>query len=210
MWAADFSINVLTMFGMVLAIGIIVDDAIVVVENVERIMATEGLSPKEATRKAMGEITGAVIGITLVLSAVFIPMGLSSGSVGAIYRQFTLSMAVSILFSAFLALTLTPALCATLLKPIAPAHHQKKGMFGWFNRAFDRMTDGYAAWISTLVRRTGRMMMLYGVIAATLVGAYILLAVLVRSGRGSGQLYDIVFAARRCDGGTHQAHRQAI
>ncbi len=175
MWAADFSINVLTMFGMVLAIGIIVDDAIVVVENVERIMATEGLSPKEATRKAMGEITGAVIGITLVLSAVFIPMGLSSGSVGAIYRQFTLSMAVSILFSAFLALTLTPALCATLLKPIAPAHHQKKGMFGWFNRAFDRMTDGYAAWISTLVRRTGRMMMLYGVIAATLVGAYILL-----------------------------------
>ncbi|GAB7273028.1 hypothetical protein DZS_44250 [Dickeya ananatis] len=117
MLAAGFSINVLTMFGMVLAIGIIVDDAIVVVENVERLMAQERLSPKAATTRAMKEITGAIIAITLVLSAVFIPMAFASGSVGVIYRQFTLSMAVSILFSAFLALTLTPALCATLLPP---------------------------------------------------------------------------------------------
>ncbi|MFJ1311448.1 multidrug efflux RND transporter permease subunit [Agrobacterium sp. P15N1-A] len=173
MLITGFSINVLTMFGMVLAIGIIVDDAIVVVENVERIMATEGLPPKPATQKAMREITGAVIGITLVLSAVFIPMGLASGSVGAIYRQFTLSMAVSILFSAFLALTLTPALCATLLKPVGTEHHRKKGFFGWFNRSFDRMTDGYAGWVAALVRRGGRMMALYAVIVALLGYGYI-------------------------------------
>ena len=172
MWAAGYSINVLTMFGMVLAIGIIVDDAIVVVENVERIMATEGLPPKEATQKAMKEITGAVIGITLVLSAVFIPMGLATGSVGAIYRQFTMSMAVSILFSAFLALTLTPALCATLLKPINSGHHEKKGFFGWFNRAFDRLTNRYAGWVAALVRRTGRMAVLYTAIAGLLVYAF--------------------------------------
>ncbi|MET4170277.1 multidrug efflux pump [Bradyrhizobium sp. LA6.1] len=172
MWAAGYSINVLTMFGMVLAIGIIVDDAIVVVENVERIMATEGLPPKEATRKAMKEITGAVIGITLVLSAVLVPMGLASGSVGAIYRQFTLSMAVSILFSAFLALTLTPALCTTLLEPIAAGQHEKKGFFGWFNRTFNRMTQGYSGWVAALVRRTGRMMVLYAVIVAALAYCY--------------------------------------
>lgn len=172
MWMAGYSINVLTMFGMVLAIGIVVDDAIVVVENVERIMAAEGLPPKEAARKAMKEIIGAIIGITLVLSAVFIPMGLASGSVGAIYRQFTLSMAVSILFSAFLALTLTPALCATLLKPIGAGHHEKKGFFGWFNRTFNRMTEGYAGWVAALVRRTGRMMVLYAVIVAVLAYGY--------------------------------------
>ncbi len=171
MLAAGFSINVLTMFGMVLAIGIIVDDAIVVIENVERIMATEGLPPKQATQKAMKEITGAVIGITLVLAAVFVPMGLSSGSVGAIYRQFTLSMAVSILFSAFLALSLTPALCATLLKPVDPGHGTK-GFFGWFNRGFDRLTSGYAGWVSVLVRRGGRMTLLYAAILAALAYGY--------------------------------------
>ncbi|MGO4682164.1 multidrug efflux RND transporter permease subunit [Hyphomicrobium sp. 2TAF46] len=173
MWAAGFSINVLTMFGMVLAIGIIVDDAIVVIENVERIMASEKLSPKAATQKAMKEITGAVIGITLVLSAVFIPMGLASGSVGAIYRQFTLSMAVSILFSAFLALTLTPALCATLLKPINAEHQKTIGFFGWFNRTFDRMTAGYANWVSALVKRTGRMMAIYAAIVGALAYGYL-------------------------------------
>ncbi|WP_416067167.1 multidrug efflux RND transporter permease subunit [Rhizobium sp. ZK1] len=173
MLAAGFSINVLTMFGMVLAIGIIVDDAIVVVENVERIMATEGLPPKEATQKAMKEITGAVIGITLVLVAVFIPMGLASGSVGAIYRQFTLSMAVSILFSAFLALTLTPALCATVLKPVDPRHSEKKGFFGWFNRNLDRITSGYAGWVGLLVRRGGRMMVFYLVLVAALAYSYL-------------------------------------
>jgi multidrug efflux pump len=172
MLMAGFSINVLTMFGMVLAIGIIVDDAIVVVENVERLMATEGLSPKDATVKAMTEITGAVIGITLVLTAVFIPMGLASGSVGVIYRQFTLSMAVSILFSAFLALSLTPALCATLLKPVGPDHHEKGGIFGWFNRRFDRMTRSYEHRVTGLVRRSGRMMAVFAILCVVLILAF--------------------------------------
>ncbi|MDI1480444.1 multidrug efflux RND transporter permease subunit [Polyangium sp. y55x31] len=154
MYATGYSINVLTMFGMVLAIGIIVDDAIVVVENVERIMATERLSPKDATKKAMKEITGAVIGITLVLSAVFIPMAFASGSVGTIYRQFSLSMAVSILLSAFLALSLTPALCATLLKPV-PAHHDaNRGVFGPFNRGFAWLTERYGRGVGRVVKRS--------------------------------------------------------
>ena len=172
MLAAGYSINVLTMFGMVLAIGIIVDDAIVVVENVERIMAKEGLSPRDATAKAMGEISGAVIGITLVLTAVFLPMGMASGSVGAIYRQFTLSLAVSILFSAFLALSLTPALCATLLKPVAPGHHERKGFFAGFNRGFDRLTARYAGWVSVLIGRTGRVMAFYAALVGVLAYGY--------------------------------------
>ncbi|MCF4996805.1 multidrug efflux RND transporter permease subunit [Pseudomonas syringae] len=165
MLALGFSINVLTMFGMVLAIGILVDDAIVVVENVERIMASEGLSPKEATRKAMGQITGAIIGITVVLVAVFIPMAFMQGSVGVIYRQFSLSMATSILFSAFLALTLTPALCATLLKPIGKGeHHAKTGFFGGFNRRFEQLTDRYQGWVGYALKRTGRYLLIYGVL----------------------------------------------
>ena len=168
MLLAGFSINSLTMFGMVLAIGIIVDDAIVVVENVERLMATHGLSPREATSRAMKEITGAVIGITLVLTAVFIPMAFGSGSVGVIYQQFTLSMAVSILFSAFLALTLTPALCATLLRPVSPDHHDKRGFFGAFNRHFERLTGAYATRVARLVGRSGRMMAIFAVICAVL------------------------------------------
>lgn len=157
-----FSINVLTMFGMVLAIGILVDDAIVVVENVERIMVTEGLPPKEATRKAMGQITGAIIGITLVLVAVFLPMAFMAGSVGVIYQQFSLSMATSILFSAFLALTLTPALCATLLKPIAKGeHHAKGGFFGWFNQRFERLTERYTGWVAYALKRSGRYLLIY-------------------------------------------------
>ena len=142
MLLAGFSINVLTMFGMVLAIGIIVDDAIVVIENVERIMASEGLSPVEATSKAMKEITNPIIGITLVLAAVFLPMALASGAVGIIYRQFTITMSVSILFSAFLALTLTPALCATMLKPI-DKDHEKKEIFAWFDRSFEKLNNKY-------------------------------------------------------------------
>lgn len=172
MLAAGFSINVLTMFGMVLAIGIIVDDAIVVVENVERIMAHEGLSPRDATVKAMKEITGAIIGITLVLTAVFIPMALASGSVGVIYRQFTLSMAVSILFSALLALSLTPALCATLLKPLHEGHASKRGFFGWFNRRFDSMTDRYESRVGKLVKRSGRMMAVFAALTVVLVIAF--------------------------------------
>ncbi|WP_417542489.1 multidrug efflux RND transporter permease subunit [Methylophaga thalassica] len=171
MLLAGFSINSLTMFGMVLAIGIIVDDAIVVVENVERLMATKGLSPREATSRAMKEITGAVIGITLVLTAVFIPMAFGSGSVGIIYQQFTLSMAVSILFSAFLALTLTPALCATLLRPVSVEHHHKPGFFGAFNRSFERLTAGYGARVASMIGHTGRMMALFAVLCVVLIVA---------------------------------------
>ena len=135
----------LTMFAMVLAIGILVDDAIVVVENVERIMAEEGLTPREATRKAMAQITGALVGITLVLMAVFVPMAFFPGSVGVIYRQFSVTMVAAIGFSAFLALSLTPALCATLLKPVEAGHaHARKGVFGWFNRSLDALRDRYA------------------------------------------------------------------
>jgi len=167
MAAFGYSINVLTMFGMVLAIGILVDDAIVVVENVERIMSEENLSPREATIKAMGQITSAIVGITLVLIAVFIPMAFFTGSVGAIYRQFSMSMVSSMVFSAIMALTLTPALCATLLKPIAPGHHERKGFFGAFNRLFRRTTDGYTGWVSRVLRTSGRYMVIYGVIVAT-------------------------------------------
>lgn len=161
MYATGFSINVLTMFAMVLAIGILVDDAIVVVENVERIMAEEGLSPKAATQKAMRQITGAILGITLVLSCVFIPMAFFPGSTGIIYRQFSLTMVVSILFSAFLALSLTPALCATFLKPIPKGHHEKRGIGGWFNRKFDSLTNGYTKTATGTAKRAGRMMVIY-------------------------------------------------
>ena len=164
MLALGFSINVLTMFGMVLAIGILVDDAIVVVENVERIMRTEGLSPRDATRKAMSQITGAIIGITLVLTAVFIPMAFFGGAVGAIYRQFSLSMVASMLFSALMALSLTPALCANLLKPMAGGSHAKRGFFGLFNRGFDRTATAYQGVVARMLRKTGRYVLVYGVI----------------------------------------------
>jgi multidrug efflux pump len=162
-----FSINVLTMFGMVLAIGILVDDAIVVVENVERIMSEEGLSPRDATRKAMGQITGAIVGITLVLIAVFLPMALFGGAVGAIYRQFSLSMVSAMAFSALMALTLTPALCATLLQPVEKGHHHEKGgFFGWFNRKFHSTATGYQGVVAKIIGKTGRYMIVYGVIVA--------------------------------------------
>ncbi len=167
MYVSGFSINVLTMFAMVLAIGILVDDAIVVVENVERIMAEEHLSPKEATRKAMGQISGAIIGITLVLTAVFMPMAFFPGAVGIIYQQFSLTMVVSILFSGFLALSLTPALCASFLKPIKAGHHEKKGFFGWFNRGFDKASHKYSSSVGSIIKRSGRFMVIY---AALLVG----------------------------------------
>ncbi len=169
MLTLGFSINVLTMFGMVLAIGILVDDAIVVVENVERIMAEEGLPPKQATRKAMQQISGAIVGITVVLVAVFVPMAFMQGSVGVIYQQFSASMAVSILFSAFLALSLTPALCATLLKPIAKGeHHVKRGFFGWFNRKFEGMSNGYQRWVMHAIQRSGRYLVVYGLLLVAL------------------------------------------
>ena len=165
---AGYSINMLTMFGMVLAVGILVDDAIVVVENVERIMAEEGLPPKEATRKAMSQITSAIIGITLVLIAVFVPMAFFPGSVGIIYRQFSVTMVSAIAFSALLAMSLTPALCATLLKPVEAGHgHARKGVFGWFNRVLDSSRDGYTRTVRGSLKRTGRLMLIY---AALLIG----------------------------------------
>jgi multidrug efflux pump len=167
--AVGYSINMLTLFGMVLAIGILVDDAIVVVENVERIMAEEGLSPREATRKAMSQITGAIVGITLVLIAVFLPMAFFPGSVGIIYRQFSVTMVAAIGFSALMALSLTPALCATLLKPIAAGHgHAKRGFFGLFNRKLDAVRDRYTTTVGWSLRRTGRLMALYAVLVVGL------------------------------------------
>jgi multidrug efflux pump len=173
MAAFGFSINVLTMFGMVLAIGILVDDAIVVVENVERIMSEEGLPAKEATRKAMGQITSALIGITLVLTAVFIPLGFVGGSVGTIYRQFTMSMVSCMLFSVFLALSLTPALCGSLLKQVdAGHHHAKGGFFGGFNRAFDAFTRRYQGWVGVLVKRWFAGIAVLGLVMFLMVALY--------------------------------------
>ncbi|MBK7613316.1 MAG: efflux RND transporter permease subunit [Burkholderiales bacterium] len=172
MLTLGFSINVLTLFGMVLAIGILVDDAIVVVENVERIMAEEGLGPVEATRKAMGQITGAIIGITVVLVSVFVPMAFFSGSVGNIYRQFSLSMVSSMLFSAFMALSLTPALCATILKPVPADHHEKRGFFGWFNRSFKRTAKNYESVVARILPRAGRFLVIYAAILAAVALMY--------------------------------------
>ncbi len=171
--ALGFSINVLTMFGMVLVIGIVVDDAIVVVENVERIMSEEGLAPLPATRKAMGQISGAIIGVTVVLISVFVPLAFFAGSVGNIYRQFSAVMVTSIAFSAFMALSLTPALCATLLKPVeAGHHHAKRGFFGWFNRGFTRTAKGYEGLVARLVRRAGRYLIIYAAIIAAVAVLY--------------------------------------
>ena len=173
-----YSINSLTMFGLVLAIGLLVDDAIVVVENVERVMAEEGLSPREATRRSMQEITGALVGIALVLSAVFVPMAFFGGSTGVIYRQFSITVVSAMLLSVAVAMSLTPALCATLLRPLPPgAHHAPhRGLlgrfFGGFNRGFDRGTRGLTALTGTLVRRGGRMMLLYALIVAAMAFMY--------------------------------------
>jgi len=157
-----YSINTMTMFGLVLAIGLLVDDAIVVVENVERIMAEEGLSPLEATRKSMDQITGALVGIALVLSAVFIPMAFFGGSTGAIYRQFSLTIVSAMILSVLVALILTPALCATLLKPVQKGQHlQKRGFFGWFNRFFERNADRYRGGVGYILKRTGRFAFVY-------------------------------------------------
>ncbi len=171
--AMGFSINVLTMFGMVLVIGIVVDDAIVVVENVERIMSEEGLPPLAATRKAMGQISGAIVGVTVVLVSVFVPLAFFAGSVGNIYRQFSAVMVTAIAFSAFLALSLTPALCATLLKPVAAGHHHAKpGFFGWFNRGFSRTAKGYERVVARMLRRAARYLVIYAAIIAAVAVLY--------------------------------------
>ena len=163
--AFGFSINTLTMFGMVLAIGLLVDDAIVVVENVERVMVEDKLPPKEATQKSMEQIQGALVGIAMVLSAVFIPMAFFGGSTGAIYRQFSLTIVSAMALSVLVALILTPALCATLLKPVSGDHHEKKGgFFGWFNALFDRSVEHYSNSVSGILRKTGRYLVVYIII----------------------------------------------
>src|ERR1700681_2352444 len=167
MSAFGFTINTLSMFGLVLAIGLLVDDAIVVVENVERVMADEGLSPVEATRKAMGQITGALVGVAVVLSAVFIPVAFSGGSVGAIYRQFSLTIVSAMLLSVFVALSLTPALCAMILKPLEKGGEtQQKGFFGAFNRGFEHGRDKYVGGVRHVMNRFGRWLLIYGALTA--------------------------------------------
>jgi len=171
--ALGFSINVLTMFGMVLVIGIVVDDAIVVVENVERIMSEEGLSPLDATRKAMGQISGAIVGVTVVLISVFVPLAFFAGSVGNIYRQFAAVMGISIAFSALMALSLTPALCATLLLPMEKGQqHAKTGFFGAFNRGFARTAKGYERGVARMLPRAARYLVIYVAIVAAAAVVY--------------------------------------
>jgi len=166
MAAVGFSINTLTLFGFVLAIGLLVDDAIVVVENVERVMHEEGVSPKAATRKSMDQISGALIGIGLVLCASFVPMAFLGGSTGVIYRQFSVTIASAVALSVLVALILTPALCGTLLKPVTKGRDEHRGFFGWFNRTFDRTADRYVGGVDAFLRRSGRALILYGAIAA--------------------------------------------
>ncbi|OHC63107.1 MAG: multidrug efflux RND transporter permease subunit [Rhodocyclales bacterium GWA2_65_20] len=169
LYVLGYSINILTLFAMVLAIGIVVDDAIVVVENVERIMTEEGLAPREATRKAMGQIFGAIVGITLVLCAVFVPMAFFGGSVGVIYRQFAVTLVLTMLFSALMALTLTPAMCATVLKHVpGKAHMPTTGVFGAFNRFFTRASKDYRAGVARILHVTGRWLAVY---VAIIIGA---------------------------------------
>jgi multidrug efflux pump len=166
--AFGYSINTLTMFAMVLAIGLLVDDAIVVVENVERVMGEEHLSPLEATRKSMGQITGALVGIALVLAAVFVPMAFFGGSTGVIYRQFSITIVAAMALSVVVALVLTPALCATLLRQSDAQHGARRGFFGWFNRTFDSAAGRYQGAVAGMLRRGARFMLVYGAIAVTL------------------------------------------
>ncbi|MGY1446145.1 efflux RND transporter permease subunit EmhB [Pseudomonas chlororaphis] len=169
--AAGFSINTLTMFGMVLAIGLLVDDAIVVVENVERVMAEEGLSPKEATKKSMGQIQGALVGIALVLSAVLLPMAFFSGSTGVIYKQFSITVVSAMALSVLVALIFTPALCATMLKAIPHGEHAtpKRGFFGWFNRTFDRSVKSYERGVGNILRHKAPYLLAYALIVVGMI-----------------------------------------
>jgi multidrug efflux pump len=202
-----FSINTLSMFGLVLAIGLLVDDAIVVVENVERIMAEEGLSPKEATKKAMGQITGALIGVALVLSAVFVPVAFSGGSVGAIYRQFALTIVSAMVLSVLVALILTPALCATILKPIEPGHHERTtGFFGWFNRSFNRSRDQYHNAVTYVIARSGRWLLLYGALIAAVAFMFVRLPSSFLPDEDQG----LMFIQVQTPPGTTQQRTQAV
>ncbi|KAB8042587.1 efflux RND transporter permease subunit [Janthinobacterium aquaticum] len=168
--AFGYSINTLTMFAMVLAIGLLVDDAIVVVENVERVMTEEGLSPLEATRKSMSQITGALVGIAMVLSAVFVPMAFFAGSTGVIYRQFSITIVSSMVLSVIVAMVFTPALCATILKPVEKGHHAtNKGFFGWFNRSFDRSSEKYQGFVGKMITHRLPSMLMYVLLLGALV-----------------------------------------
>lgn len=189
--ALGFSINTLTLFAMVLAIGLLVDDAIVVVENVERIMAQEKLGPVEAAEKSMEQVSGALIGIVIVLCAVFLPMAFLSGSVGVIYRQFSVTIVTAMIMSLLVALILTPALCATILKP--HEHNKKVGrFFVWFNNTFEKFTNSYHGKVNTLLRRGARMMVLYAVIIAALLGMYLSLPTSFLPDEDSGTIIAIV------------------
>ena len=164
---AGYSINMLTMFAVVLAIGLLVDDAIVVVENVERLMTDEGLHPIEATRRSMAQITGALIGIATVLSAVFIPMAFLGGSTGVIYRQFSITIVSAMVLSVIVAMVLTPALCATLLKPVARGeHHGRRGFFRWFNQFFDHASARYRGVVARMLGRPVRYLAIYLALAS--------------------------------------------
>lgn len=187
-----FSINTLTLFGLVLAIGLLVDDAIVVVENVERVMAEEGLSPREATRKSMGQITGALIGIAMVLSAVFVPMAFFGGSTGVIYRQFSVTLVSSMVLSVVVAIVLTPALCATLLKPVSPDHHNKKGFFGWFNRSFNRASHGYQSAVGGILKRGIRFGLVYAAIIGLMAFLFVKLPTAYLPDEDQGLLFTLV------------------
>ncbi|OFA04815.1 efflux RND transporter permease subunit [Duganella sp. HH101] len=172
--ALGYSINTLTMFAVVLAIGLLVDDAIVVVENVERVMTEEGLSPIEATRKSMGQISGALVGIAMVLSAVFVPMAFFSGSTGVIYRQFSITIVSAMVLSVVVAMVFTPALCATLLKPVAKGHTAiNTGFFGWFNRSFERSSMKYQGWVGALLNRSGRSLVMYALLLGVLAFVFV-------------------------------------
>jgi multidrug efflux pump len=193
--ALGMSINMLTMFAMVLAIGLLVDDAIVVVENVERLMSEEGLSPLEATRKSMDQITGALVGIGLVLSAVFVPMAFLGGSTGVIYRQFSATIVSAMALSVLVALVLTPALCATLLKPIEKGHAvSERGFFGWFNRRFDQGNRRYQGAVRGIVLRAGRYMLVFVVMVALMVFLFLRLPTSFLPAEDQGVLFTQVQA----------------
>jgi multidrug efflux pump len=206
--AMGYSINVLTMFGMVLVIGIVVDDAIVVVENVERIMSEEGLPPKQATHKAMGQISSAIVGVTVVLISVFVPLAFFAGSVGNIYRQFSTVMVASIAFSAFLALTLTPALCGSLLKPVEAGHaHAKTGFFGWFNRGFARTAKGYEGFVARLLPRAARYLVICLAIGVAVGWMYMRLPTSFLPGEDQG---NIIVNVQLPPGATQERTRQVM
>ena len=207
MAALGFTINTLSMFGLVLAIGLLVDDAIVVVENVERVMSEEGSSPREATRKAMGQITGALVGVAVVLCSVFVPIAFSGGSVGAIYRQFSLAIVSAMLLSVFVALSLTPALCATILKPVGKGGEApKKGFFGAFNRTFEHVRNGYLGGVHHVINRFGRWLLVY----AALIVAVGLMFVRIPTGFLPDEDQGIAYIQVQTPTGATQGRTQAV